>query len=248
MLNPEALTWQPGERRIRGTRGVHTVVDSSRPLLVHEQGVPYATYAFPDSDVRTDALEPAAAPPAGGPHAGATVFYDLRLDGEVVANAAWRYPAEGLAGHIAFEWLRFPGTVLDHWYEQEEGAGGQPPDSLHLIEAVRSSRHVRVEIEGRVVAESDRPVAVFETGLPVRYYLPPEDVDLACFVPSGTEVDCLYKGTASHLSYRGAGGAELPDAAWSYKDPLPAVRAVTGLLSFDVRCADLTVDGRRAGA
>jgi uncharacterized protein (DUF427 family) len=243
----DELKWEPSERWVRATRGGTTVVDSKHPVLVREPGLPYPTYAFREGEVRTDLLRPAQSPPADGPHAGSTVFYDLHLDGAVVSNAAWRYPAQDLAGYIAFEWFRHPETVLEHWYEEQEEIFVLPRDPYHRVDALRSSRHVRVEIDGRTVAESYRPVAVFETGLPVRYYLPPEDVDLLSFEATETRTHCPYKGEASHWSYRGEDGPARPDVVWSYQDPLPAVPQIEGYLAFYEQYAAVVVDGVKAG-
>ncbi|MCQ4084761.1 DUF427 domain-containing protein [Streptomyces sp. RB6PN25] len=121
----------------------------------------------------------------------------------------------------------------------------------HRVIAVAGSQHVTVEIDGRVVADSRRPVLVYETGLPVRYYLPPEDVDLAVFEPTETHTTCPYKGVASYWTYLGDGAAEQgaaeavrrSDVVWSYPDPLPDVAQIKGHLSFYDNVADVTVEG-----
>ncbi|GHH26400.1 DUF427 domain-containing protein [Streptomyces rubradiris] len=88
----------------------------------------------------------------------------------------------------------------------------------HTITIHKSGRHVRAVRDGQVLAESDRPLELRETGCPVRYYIPAEDVRLDLLTPSGTHTVCPYKGTASYWS--------LPDAAdlvWAYPDPEPGV-------------------------
>ncbi|GGU97795.1 hypothetical protein GCM10010260_37230 [Streptomyces filipinensis] len=243
---PEGLLWEPSERWVRGRTGEVTVVDSRRPLLVWEPGVPVPLYAFPRADVREDLLRPAKNPPTGT-HTGSTLFYDLLLDGELLENAAWTFPSEDLAGHVAFEWFRRTGRGLDHWYEEEEEIFVHPRDPHRRADAIPSSRHVVVEIGGRVVADTRRPVLLFETGLPTRYYLPPEDVRLDLFQPTDHRTGCPYKGTARYWSWRAAHGAAdvPPDIAWSYPEPLPAVAAIRGLLAFYNEAVDITVDGER---
>ncbi|MFF8814489.1 DUF427 domain-containing protein [Streptomyces pactum] len=110
----------------------------------------------------------------------------------------------------------------------------------HRVRVVPGTEHVRVEIAGRLVAESVRPLLVYETGLPVRYYLPAQDVDLSLFEPTTTHTVCPYKGTASYWSYTG-GGEVRPDVVWSYRDPIPAVAALKDHLSFYDTVADITV-------
>ncbi|MGP3952478.1 DUF427 domain-containing protein [Streptomyces sp. 7N604] len=114
---------------------------------------------------------------------------------------------------------------------------------MHTVEAVPGSQHVRVEIAGQVVAESHRPVLVHETGLPVRYYLPPEDVALHLLEPTGTHTHCPYKGDASYWSYREGDGRVRADVVWAYPDPLPEVALIKDHLSFYDTKAEIIVDG-----
>ncbi|MFE9021230.1 DUF427 domain-containing protein [Streptomyces sp. NPDC007808] len=240
---PEGLLWEPSERWVRGVKGDVTVVDSRHPVLVWEPGLPVPCYAFPRAEVRTDLLRPAAHPEPGS-HTGSQIFYDLRTDGQQVENAAWTFPAADLADHIAFEWFRRWGSGLDHWYEEEEEIFVHPRDPHKRVDAMPSSRHVRVEIGGTVVGDSHRPVLLFETGLPTRYYLPPEDVRLDLFEPTDHRTGCPYKGRARYWTWRGAG--EVPrNIAWSYAEPLPAVAPVKGLVAFYNEAVDITVDGER---
>ncbi|MEU7302974.1 DUF427 domain-containing protein [Streptomyces sp. NPDC007189] len=241
---PEGLLWEPSERWVRGRKGEVTVVDSRHPVLVWEPGVPVPLYAFPRAEVREDLLRPARNPPLGA-HTGSTVFYDLAVAGELLENAAWTFPAKDLAGHIAFEWSERTGRGLDHWYEEEEEIFVHPRDPHKRVDALPGSRHVVVEIGGRVVADSRRPVLLFETGLPTRYYLPREDVRLDLFGPSDHRTGCPYKGTAVYWSWRGGEADVPPDVLWSYPEPLPAVGAIKGLLAFYNEAVDLTVDGER---
>lgn len=108
----------------------------------------------------------------------------------------------------------------------------------HVVEAVTSTRHVRVEIAGQVVAETRRPLLVHETGLPVRYYIPPEDVDLTLLRPTGTHTTCPFKGVASYWSY-----GDHRDVAWAYPEPVAEVAAIKDHLSFYDTVATVTVPG-----
>ncbi|MFJ9561352.1 DUF427 domain-containing protein [Streptomyces fuscichromogenes] len=240
---PEGLRWEPSGRWVRGRKGEVTVVDSRHPVLVWEPGVPVPLYAFPRAEVREDLLRPAKNP-ATGTHTGSRVFYDLDLGGEPLENAAWTFPAADLADHIAFEWFRRVGRGLDHWYEEEEEIFVHPRDPHKRVDALPSSRHLVVEIHGTVVADTHRPVLLFETGLPTRYYVPPEDVRLDLLEPTDHHTGCPYKGTAAYWSWRGDSDVP-PNIVWSYPDPLPAAGAVKGLLAFYDEAVDITVDGER---
>jgi uncharacterized protein (DUF427 family) len=237
------LTWEPGERWVRGRKGDRTIVDSRRPVLIWEPGQAVPLYAFPEADVRADLLRPAAAPPATT-HTGASVTYYLILGDEVLENAAWRLDAGDLSGYIAFEWFRRSGRGLDHWYEESEEIFVHPRDPYKRVDALRSTRHVTVEIDGSVVADSRAPVLLFETRLPVRYYLPREDVRLDRFEHSDLQTGCPYKGTAEYWSLREPGTVP-PNIAWSYPDPIPAVGVIAGHIAFYNEVVDITVDGER---
>ncbi|MEU1199371.1 DUF427 domain-containing protein [Streptomyces sp. NPDC005813] len=240
---PEGLLWEPSERWVRGRTGDVTVVDSRHPVLVWEPGVPVPLYAFPRAEVREDLLRPARNPRTGT-HTGSRIFYDLQTDGALLENAAWTFPADDLAGHIAFEWSRRTGRGLDHWYEEDEEIFIHPRDPHKRVDALPSSRHVQVEIDGTLVADTRRPVLLFETGLPTRYYIPREDVRLELLTPTDHSSGCPYKGTAEYWSWRGAADVP-PDVVWSYPEPLPAVGAVRGLLAFYNEVVDIVVDGER---
>ncbi|QFZ71970.1 DUF427 domain-containing protein [Streptomyces fagopyri] len=249
---PEGLLWEPSERWVRGRTGDVTVVDSRHPVLVWEPGVPVPLYAFPREEVREDLLRPARNPPTGT-HTGSRIFYDLEVGGEppenpeILENAAWTFPADDLAGHIAFEWFRRVGRGLDHWYEEEEEIFVHPRDPHKRVDALPSGRHVRVEIGGTVVADTHHPVLLFETGLPTRYYIPREDVRLELFEPTDHSTGCPYKGTAAYWSWRGEADVPgiPPNIVWSYPEPLPAVGAVKDLVAFYNEAVDITVDGAR---
>jgi uncharacterized protein (DUF427 family) len=117
-----------------------------------------------------------------------------------------------------------------------------PHDPFARIDVLDSARHVRAELGGVVLAESSAPRALFETGLPVRYYLPPDDVRLDLLTRSATTTTCAYKGEAGYYSADLPGGA---DVAWYYDDPLADAIPVRGLVAFWSERVELYVDGER---
>ncbi|MCP3821868.1 DUF427 domain-containing protein [Streptomyces sp. A3M-1-3] len=236
----DSVIWELSERWVRGTKGDVTVVDSRRPVLVWEPGRPVPLYGFPADDVRTDLLRKTERG-ATRRHAGATVFYDLEAGDQTVPAAAWTYPGEELAGYICFEW--FGRDVLDHWYEEDEEIFVHPRDPHKRVDALPSTRHVQVEIQGTVVADTHTPVLLFETHLPVRYYIPREDVRLDLFTPTDARTRCPYKGVATEYWSWAGGGDVRPDIAWSYPDPLPAVSVIKDRVAFYNESVDIIVDG-----
>ncbi|MFI5914486.1 DUF427 domain-containing protein [Dactylosporangium sp. NPDC051541] len=160
---------------------------------------------------------------------------DVRADA-LPADAVWRYDDPALAGHLAVEWS------AARWFEEEEEIFIHPRDPHKRVDAIASSRHVVVEIEGVTVAETRAPVLVFETTLPTRYYIPAGDVRLELFDRSDLRTGCPYKGTAGYWSLR---EPRAENIAWYYADPLPAVGAIRDLVAFYNEFVDHIVDGER---
>jgi uncharacterized protein (DUF427 family) len=188
------------QRWVRGRLGGETVVDSKRVRLVYPEGQKIPRYAFPEEDVRLEAVPPEAV---------------TRHDGLV---------------EVDFD-------ALDEWLEEEQRQVGHAPDPFKRIDVRPSSRHVRVSIGGRLVAESRRTKALFETGLPTRWYIPREDV-LADLEPSDHRTVCAYKGFPDHYDVAGEEAV-----AWCYPDPLHDAEPVKGMIAFYDERVDVEVDG-----
>jgi uncharacterized protein (DUF427 family) len=161
---------------------------------------------------------------------------DLRTD---VGSAGEGFEDEDLEGYVALDW-----EAMDRWLEEEEEVIGHPRDPFHRIDIRRSRRHVQVELDDEVLADTQRPSLLFETGLPVRFYIPREDVREELLVPTSTQTICAYKGRASYWSAT-IGGRVHEDIAWSYPEPLTDAIRVQGLIAFFNERVDLSVDGER---
>jgi len=233
-----AVYLEPSPKRIRVVVAGETVADSRRAMLLHESGH-QPIYYFPPEDVRADLLEPSDRH-THCPKKGEASYHSIRVGSDVVEAGAWYYPdpiVEApplLGGLIAFYWNR-----MDHWYEEDEEVFGHPRDPYHRIDVLKTDRHVRVSLGGELLGESDRAMALFESNLPTRWYLPREDVG-ATLSPSDTKTICPYKGTASYYSVGVEGGKDL---IWIYEDPLPDAVKIKGLLCFFGERADIELDG-----
>jgi uncharacterized protein (DUF427 family) len=139
---------------------------------------------------------------------------DVRVEGE-------RYDDPDLAGLV---WVPF--DAADRWLEEDEVMLGHARDPFARIDVRQSSRHIRVEKDGVLLAETERPTLLFETGLPTRYYIPLEDVK-ARVETSERHTICPYKGVASYYTIGGN-----KDVAWYYPDPLPGVEPIKDLVAF----------------
>jgi len=140
-------------------------------------------------------------------------------------------------GLLAFRWAE-----MDHWFEEDEEVYVHTRDPHTRVDILPSSRAVRVEIDGVVVAATDHPTLLFETGLPARYYFAKTDVRLDLLVPSERVTACPYKGFARYWSVR-IGDSVHPDIAWGYDTPLPESLRIAGLVAFYNERVDLVVDG-----
>ncbi len=234
------LYWEPSPKRVRVVVAGETVADSTRVKLLHETGLT-PVYYFPQGDVRSDLLEPSDHR-THCPFKGDASYHHVVVGDRRIENAAWYYPepldeAPPIEGHIAFYWDK-----VDRWFEEDEEVGVHPRDPYTRIDVIQSSRHVEVIVGGETIAESDRPTMLFETGLPPRFYLPPEDVRSELLVDSDRHTECPYKGTASYHSVK-AGEDVHEDLIWYYPEPHDEVAGIAGLLSFYNEKVDLIVDG-----
>ena len=237
---------EPSDKWVRAYVDDVVVVDTRDPLLFWEDDFPVPSYAIPRGDVRVDLLTAARAAPPDQPwfflpHGPVSQWFDLTVGGRTVPHAAWVRDAPELADRIVLSWQS---GVLDRWLEEDEPVAGHPRDPHKRVEALPSTRHVLVELDGVRLAESHCPVLLFETGLPTRYYVPLEDVDTTVLEPSANRSLCPYKGVADRY-WSVAGNPTATDVAWSYSDPFPAVSKVAGLVAFYDELVDTTVDGVR---
>jgi uncharacterized protein (DUF427 family) len=227
-------------RRMRARFAGETILDSRHAKLLHEQSHLPVLY-FPEEEVRTDLLQPADHS-THCPFKGDASYWSVRVGERVAENAVWSYPeplddAPPLSGYLAFYWGK-----MDEWLEENELAIVHVRDPYHRVDVLESSRHVKVVVSDELVAETHRPLALFETGLPTRWYIPSGDVRSDLLVSSDTRTGCAYKGFASYYSVR-AGVEEEEDLVWFYREPRPGVERIAGYLAFFNERVDLKVDG-----
>jgi uncharacterized protein (DUF427 family) len=252
------LRYEPVDKRIRGVIGGQVVIDTDRALLVWEPKRVVPSYAVPLDEVKDLTSSPAhagagepAPPEPALPHLGARPVYDpsvpfavhttagqvldLRVGGAERPAAAFRPADDALSEYVIVDF-----DACDEWFEEDERNVGHPRDPFHRIEIVHSSRSVRVERDGELLAASTRPYLLLEAPLPVRYYLPPEDVTEGLLQPSTTRTLCAYKGQATYWSLK-----DEDDIAWSYPAPLREAAEVTDRIAFFNERVDFVVDGTR---
>jgi uncharacterized protein (DUF427 family) len=252
------LRHEPTRKRVRAELGGEVVVDSTEAVMVWEPHRVIPAYAVPREHVRGE-LPPAPAgaepaEPLGFRLADGTTVLDPSVpfavhstDGEPLSLSAAGQTREGvafrpadpdLAGHVVLDFDGF-----DAWYEEDEQIVVHPRDPFHRLDILPSSRHVHVELDGVVLAESARARLLFDGPiLPVRAYLPPDDIRVR-LRPSRTRTRCPHKGEATYWSVD-LDGYIVHDLAWSYENPLPEAALLAGLVCFFSERADLIFDGR----
>lgn len=233
---------EPTERRVRAVVDGTTIADSTHAQLLFLPP-PYNSYAFPRSDVQLDLLSDSGAP-TSMPGVGEVKHWSVAAGGNVREDAAWTFPHPPQGLEPLTDLVVFPWNLMDAWYEEDDEVFVHPRDPYHRVDVLNSSRHVKVTVGGVVVADTHRPRLLFETGLPVRYYIPKLDVRLELLEPSDSTTRCPYKGVASYWSVRAAGRVH-PDLAWSYKLPIPECPKIENLIAFYNERVDLEVDGER---
>jgi uncharacterized protein (DUF427 family) len=235
------LFFEPVPYRLRGSFAGEAVFDTLGAKLLYETGH-LPVYYVPEEDLRHELLEPSDRQ-TRCPHKGQASYRSLRVGDRFEPDAVWTYrepiaPAVFLAGHAAFYWGK-----LDEWLVEDEQVLGHPRDPYHRIDTFRTSRPVRISIDGETVAESTHAVALFESGLPARFYLPAEDVRMDLLQPSETTTRCAYKGIATYWHVR-VGDTLHEDLAWTYAEPERDGDAIRNLICFFNERVDLEVDGR----
>lgn len=132
------------------------------------------------------------------------------------------------------------------WFaEDEKLLGGHPKDPYKRIEILPSSREVRIEIDGTVVARSSNNMFLHETLLPTRYYLASTSiVDWSLLAKSETTTFCPYKGQASYYHVH-VGDRVVEDVVWYYVYPTHESAMIQGRLCFYNEKVDVYIDGKK---
>ena len=216
------------ERWVRGRLDGETAVDSKRPRLLHEHGR-LPLFLFSEDDVRSGLLEPT----------GETDRDEVKGERELLTVAgsdggAWRWREGELSGLIGFDW-----HAMDEWLDEDEPLLGHARDPYSRIDVRDTSRHVRVLLDGEVLADTRRSKVLFESGLPPRWYIPEEDVRMELLEPTDARTTCAYKG---HASYWSVGDAE--NVVWTYRDPEQDAQPVKDMLCFWNERVDIELDGQ----
>lgn len=232
-----ALKTRDNPKWIRGYRNGRLVVDSRSTLFVWEHEY-YPAWYLPVADVAGHVVATESTFDGGERGAGASV--DLHLADAVISRAGWQHlDHPDLAGLVRLDW-----KSMDAWFEEDVEVFVHPRSPEVRIDVLPTSKHVRVLVDGEVVADSVRTTVLYEATLPPRYHFPKADVRMDLLTPTDTESQCPYKGWANYWSVS-VGDAQRDDIAWGYRTPLPESAGVAGLVCFYNERVDIEIDGVR---
>ncbi|KAK7033250.1 hypothetical protein R3P38DRAFT_2921611 [Favolaschia claudopus] len=232
-------------KRIRVLFGGEIVVDTRKAKLVWETRY-YPTYFFPHSELPQKYLQLASEHPTNGD------TYDLVVnsvdgknkDKEKRASGAVTMYSSPSHQHLN-GLLKITFSAADAWFEEDEQVYVHPKDPYKRVDVLASSLHIRVEIDGVEIASSRTPKLLFETGLPVRTYLPKTDCRLDLLIPSELTTACPYKGEAHYYHVQVSPTKRLDNVVWWYRNPNLECAAINGLVAFYDEKVDVFVDGEK---
>jgi uncharacterized protein (DUF427 family) len=235
---PKRLLYaEPLRRRMRVRFGGKWIADSEGVLLLFEPGR-YPIAYFPEADVSPGALQRTERTTQHR-DLGLTSWYTVRAGEKSAPRGAWQYIdlrvyASELQARVAFAW-----PLMEGFYEEDERILGHAADSYHRIDIRQASRRLVVRHHDRMIADTKRPVVLYESGFAPRWYAERADVDESTLSPvEQHQTFCPYKGLCS---YYDIGDARL--AAWSYRDAYAQVGRISGLVSFEPDIVSVQLDG-----
>jgi uncharacterized protein (DUF427 family) len=212
------------------------IADSENVLVFFEPGR-YPVAYFPEGDVAQSALERTGHTTRHS-DLGLTSWYKVQAGGRSVPHGAWQHvelPAHAseLQARVAFAW-----PAMDAFYEEDERILGHAADSYHRIDIRQSSRSLMVRHRDRVIADTRRPVVLYESGFAPRWYVMRADIDESSLTPVDQQTFCPYKGLCSYFDV-----GDARQAAWSYRDAYREVNRISDLVSFEPDLVSVQLDG-----
>jgi uncharacterized protein (DUF427 family) len=229
---------EPLRRRMRAELGGQTVVQSDDAVLLFEPGR-YPVAYFPVGDFAEAVLRPIDYR-SEHPELGETAWFEVVGGTRRAARAACQHVA--LPDHAAIlkDKVALAWRAMDAFHEEDERILGHAADPYHRIDIRRTSRHLVVRADDRVVADTTTPLVLYESGFAPRWYAPPDDVVAEALTPEDLQTFCPYKGIASYYDIDG-----ISHAAWTYRAPFDEMAAIGDLVSFEPDRVEVTLDGER---
>jgi uncharacterized protein (DUF427 family) len=242
-LTPEPLPRpllyaEPLRRRMRVRFAEQWIAESEDVVLLHEPGR-YPVAYFPEGDIQSGVLF-AEDRVTHHDELGDVAWFAVGVPDRKADHAAWRYTslptyASVLEGRVAFAW-----RGVDAFYEEDERIVGHAADAYHRIDIRSTTRHLVVRDDDRVIADTRRPLALYESGFAPRWYVPRDDIDELALEPVEGQSFCPYKGLASYYNI-----GSRRRAAWCYAEAWPEVGRVRNMVSFEPDKIDVYLDDKQ---
>ena len=245
------LAFEPVPMRLRASRGGELAFDTRHAVLVWEPRRIVPVYAVPADDLLMmveptpappeapdlDAFPPMLGPDSFEPHTTPGRMVDLITGDERLSRAGFRPNDRDLAGLVVLDFMAF-----DRWLAEDEELIGHAHDPFKRIDVLSCRRRVEVGFDDTLLASTQNALLLLETHLPIRYYIPPEDVKSSLLTPSETRSTCAYKGVAAYFSTSdGHPGGR--DVGWTYASPLDDALRVRDHVAFWNERTDIRVEG-----
>jgi uncharacterized protein (DUF427 family) len=200
----------------------------------------YPVAYFPIGDIADGVLEPTDHESTHPDLSKTKWFGVVGGDGQIAKRGAWQHvdppaQAEALRDTVAFAW-----RLMGAFYEEDERVLGHAADPYHRIDIRRSSRHLVVRQDDLVVADTDAPLVLYESGFAPRWYVPRADVVAEALHSVEGQTFSPYKGLASYYDI-----GDARNAAWSYRAPFAEVARIADLVSFYPEKLAITLDGEK---
>lgn len=234
---PKRLLYvEPLRRRMRVRFGGTWIADSENVLLLFEPGR-YPVAYFPKKDISPESLQ-SIEHTTRHPELGLTFWYAVRAGEQSAKRGAWQHMelpvyASELQERVAFAW-----TAMDAFYEEDERILGHAADSYHRIDIRQSSRNLVVRHSDRIIADTKRPLVLYESGFAPRWYVARADIDETALVLVEQQTFCPYKGLCSYYDI-----GDARRGAWSYPEAYTEVARISGLVSFEPDIVSVQLDG-----
>jgi uncharacterized protein (DUF427 family) len=227
---------EPLRRRMRVRFGGTWIADSEHALVLFEPGR-YPVAYFQESDISPDALQ-RTEHTTQHPDLGLTAWYTVRAGEHSAARGAWQHIelpgyARELQERVAFAW-----RAMDEFYEEDERVRGHAADSYHRIDIRQTSRRLVVHHGDRIVADTKRPLVLYESGFAPRWYVARADIDESALTAVDQQTFCPYKGLCSYYDI-----GDARQAAWSYRQAYAEVGRIADFVSFEPDIVSVQIDG-----
>lgn len=145
-------------------------------------------------------------------------------------------PLPEVEGYVTVPW-----TSVESWFDEDEEILLHPRNPYHRVDYLRTSRRLRVEVDGVVLVDTHETIGAYETALEPRLYVARNQLSGDVLAASDKTTYCPYKGVASYWDAT-LDGRTVGNVAWSYEDPRPESEAIRGLLSFDDAVVSVRAD------